>query len=60
LENLLGVKRARNYSPERPLLRGDVRLQAEQDAMELRERLGMGVRPIADIVTLLEFELQIP
>lgn len=57
LENLLGVKRARNYPPERPLLRGDVRLQAEQDAMELRERLGLGIRPITDIVTLLEFEL---
>src|ERR1019366_488536 len=27
LENLLGVKRTRNYPPERPLLRGDVRAQ---------------------------------
>jgi Zn-dependent peptidase ImmA (M78 family)/DNA-binding XRE family transcriptional regulator len=57
LENLLGVKRVRNYPPERPLLRGDVRIQAEQDAMELRERLGLGIRPIGDIVTLLELEL---
>ncbi len=57
LENLLGVKRTRNYPPERPLLRGDVRIQAEQDAMELRERLGLGIRPIGDIITLLEFEL---
>lgn len=57
LENLLGVKRARNYPPERPILPGDVRAQAEQDAQELRQRLGLGVSPIPDIVTLLEMEL---
>jgi len=59
LENLLGVKRARNYPPERPILPGDVRMQAEQDALELRQRLGLGFAPIADIVTLLEMELGI-
>lgn len=59
LENLLGVKRARNYPPERPILPGDVRMQAEQDALELRQRLGLGYAPIADIVTLLELELGI-
>jgi len=57
LENLLGVKRTRNYPPERPILPGDVRAQAEQDAQELRQRLGLGIGPIADIVTLLEMEL---
>lgn len=57
LENLLGVKRVRNYPPERPLLRGDVRTQAEQDATELRQRLGLGIGPVSDIVTLLEMEL---
>jgi Zn-dependent peptidase ImmA (M78 family)/DNA-binding XRE family transcriptional regulator len=57
LENLLGFKRVRNYPPERPILRGDVRAQAEQDAMELRQRLGLGVSPVPDIVTLLEMEL---
>jgi Zn-dependent peptidase ImmA (M78 family)/DNA-binding XRE family transcriptional regulator len=57
LENLLGVKRVRNYPPERPLLPGDVRAQAEQDAQELRQRLGLGLAPISDIVTLLEMEL---
>jgi Zn-dependent peptidase ImmA (M78 family)/DNA-binding XRE family transcriptional regulator len=57
LENLLGVKRARNYPPERPILRGDVRAQAEQDAAELRQRLGLGISPIQDLVTLLELEL---
>ena len=57
LENLLGIKRLRNYPPERPVLPGDVRVQAEQDAFELRQRLGLGLAPVADIVTLLEMEL---
>lgn len=57
LENLLGVRRARNYPPERPLLHGDVRAQAEQDATELRQRMGLGISPVPDIVTLLELEL---
>jgi Zn-dependent peptidase ImmA (M78 family)/DNA-binding XRE family transcriptional regulator len=57
LENLLGVNRVRNYPPERIILPGDVRAQAEQDATELRQWLGLGLAPITDIVTLLEFEL---
>lgn len=57
LENLLGIKRARNFPPERPILSGDVRMQAEQDALELRQRLGLGFAPVVDIVTLLEMEL---
>lgn len=57
LENLLGIKRTRNYPPERPILGGDVRVQAEQDALELRQRLGLGFAPVLDIVTLLEMEL---
>jgi Zn-dependent peptidase ImmA (M78 family)/DNA-binding XRE family transcriptional regulator len=57
LENLLGIKRVPNYPPERPILRGDVRSQAEHDAMELRQRLGLGNGPVANIVALLELEL---
>lgn len=57
LENLLGVRRTRNYPPERTILRGDVRAQAEQDAMELRQRIGIGIGPVEDIVKLLELEL---
>lgn len=57
LENLLGVKRIRNYPPERPILGGNIRTQAEQDATELRHRLGLGISPVPDIVTLLELEL---
>jgi Zn-dependent peptidase ImmA (M78 family)/DNA-binding XRE family transcriptional regulator len=57
LENLLGVVRPRNDPPERKLLPGDVRLQAEQDAQDLRNRLGLGISPIPDIISLLEMEL---
>ena len=57
LENLLGIKRFRNYPPERALLPGDVKAQAEQDATELRQRLGLGIGPVTNVVTLLEMEL---
>lgn len=51
LENILGIKKLFNYPPERPILSGDVRAQAEQDATELRQRLGLGLAPIRDMVT---------
>jgi Zn-dependent peptidase ImmA (M78 family)/transcriptional regulator with XRE-family HTH domain len=57
LENLLGVKRVSNYPPERSIFHGDVRVQAEQDAAELRQRFGLGIGPVSDIVMLLEMEL---
>lgn len=57
LEQLLGMKRTYNYPPERQIMPGDVRAQAEQDALELRQWLGLGLSPISDIVTLLEIEL---
>lgn len=57
LEGLLGIDRVRNYPPERQLTKGDVRAQAEHDALELRQRLGIGNAPISDIVTLLEMEV---
>jgi Zn-dependent peptidase ImmA (M78 family)/DNA-binding XRE family transcriptional regulator len=59
LENILGIKKTLNYPPERPILPGDVRVQAEQDAAELRQRLGLGLAPIRDMVTLLEMDLGI-
>jgi len=59
LENILGIKRVRNYPTERPLLPGDVRVQAEQDAAEVRTRLGLGNGPVKDIITLLEMEVGI-
>lgn len=57
LEDLLGVSRSRNDPPERPLLPGDVVLQAEHDAAELRQWLGIGQAPVHDIVSLLELQL---
>ena len=57
LENLLGVTRTRNYPPARPLLSGDVRLQAENDAVELRQWLGRGLAPVRDVMSLLELDL---
>lgn len=56
LENLLGVQRPRNHPAERPLLPGDVRLQAESDALELRQRIGLGMAPVRNIEDLLELE----
>lgn len=56
-EDLLGILRARLDPPERPLLPGNVILQAEQDAAELRQWLGLGLAPVRDIVSLLELQL---
>lgn len=53
LENALGVRRIRNYPPERPILPGDVKFQAEQDAQELRAWLGLGPGPIVDVVAVI-------
>lgn len=57
LEALLGITRTTAYPPERPILPGDVIAQAEQDAVELRQWLGLGLNPINDIVSVLELQL---
>lgn len=57
LEQLLGVSRSAAYPPETPILPGNVKLQAEQDALDLRQWLGLGLNPINDIVSLLELQL---
>jgi len=59
LENVLGVRRSRNYPPERPILPGDVHTQAEQDAQELRDWLGLGSGPVSDIISILDLQLGI-
>lgn len=56
LEQLLGIQRNFNLPPERPILGGNVSLQAEQDAFELRQWLGLGLNPISDIVNMLELQ----
>lgn len=57
LENVLGVIRQSNYPPERPILPGDVYSQAEQDAQELRDWLGLGPGPVVDIISILSLQL---
>ncbi|MCP9630184.1 XRE family transcriptional regulator [Rhodopseudomonas palustris] len=57
LENLLGITRVRLDPPERPILAGKIAVQAEQDAWELRQWLGLGLAPINDMVSLLELHL---
>jgi Zn-dependent peptidase ImmA (M78 family)/DNA-binding XRE family transcriptional regulator len=59
LERLLGVKFSPSYLPEQPIRPGSVDRQAEEAAMALRHRLGLGLAPIQDIVSLLENELGI-
>ena len=57
LEDLLGVRRVRNYPQQRPILPGDVRAQAEQDALEVRQWLGLGLGPVPDVLALLDAQL---
>ena len=57
LEQLLGISRSTTYPPETPILPGNVRMQAEQDALDLRQWLGLGLNPISDIVSVLELQL---
>jgi Zn-dependent peptidase ImmA (M78 family)/DNA-binding XRE family transcriptional regulator len=56
LESILGIPFRPNYPPERPIGPGDIREQAEDLAAEIRQRLGIGLSPISDIVSLLELE----
>ena len=57
LERVLGVVRSFSYPAGRPIMSGDVRAQAAADAAELRQRLGLGLLPVRDMVTLLEIDL---
>lgn len=59
LENLLGITPPRNFPPQRLLLPGDVRAQAENDATELRQKLGLGLEPVRDLMSLLGLDLGI-
>ena len=59
LENALGVKRHRNYPRQKPILPGNVSAQAEQDAQDLRDWLGLGSGPVKDIISLADLDLGI-
>jgi Zn-dependent peptidase ImmA (M78 family) len=49
----------RDYPPERRIGAGYIREQAEDAALDARQRLGLGLSPINDIVSLLELEVGI-
>ncbi len=59
LQNVLGIKRRINYPPERGVSEGDVVSLAEKHAQELRNWLGLGPGPIADIFSVIELSLGI-
>jgi Zn-dependent peptidase ImmA (M78 family) len=59
LENVLGIRRERHYPPERGINEGNAVELAELHAQELRDWLGLGSGPIADIFTLIELDLGI-
>jgi Zn-dependent peptidase ImmA (M78 family) len=59
LETRLGYRSAHYYLPERKILPGNLIDQAEELALQLRHRLGLGLSPIVDIFSLLESELGI-
>lgn len=59
MENTLGIQRRRNYPPERGINAGDVVALAEKHAKDLRDWLGLGPGPIADIFLVIELGLGI-
>ena len=59
LENVLGIERRRNYPPDRGINEGNVLTLAEKHAQELRDWLGLGPGPIADIFSVIELGLGI-
>ena len=59
LEAMLGAERVGELPPERPLRGGDPRVQGEEDAAELRARLGLHRAPVRDIFSIASFDLGI-
>ena len=59
LERLLNRPLRPRYLLERRIFAGDIRVQAEEASLELRHRLGLGLAPIRDMVSLLELELSV-
>jgi Zn-dependent peptidase ImmA (M78 family) len=57
LENILGVQRTHNYPAEKTILPGDVRTQAEHDAQNLRNWLGLGEGPVQNLFAIMELQL---
>jgi Zn-dependent peptidase ImmA (M78 family)/DNA-binding XRE family transcriptional regulator len=59
LEERLGQRLDFYYPPEKPIFPGSLEEQAEDLALDLRHKLGLGIAPIGDIMSLAELELGI-
>ena len=59
MESILGIQRRRNYPPARGINDGDVVALAEKHVKELRDWLGLGPGPIADIFSVIELSFGI-
>ena len=59
LERVLGMPLRRDYPPERRIGPGAIREQGEDAALDTRQRLGLGLSPVNDLVSLLELEVGI-
>lgn len=59
MENILGIRRRRNYPAERGVNQGDIVALAEKHAKELRDYLGLGPGPISDIFSVIDLSLGI-
>lgn len=59
LEQILSAPLNPAYPPEVKLRRGRIQEQADDVALELRARLGIGLAPISNVIGLLEDELKI-
>lgn len=57
LERRLGRPLRTAYPAERPVTKGKLEQQAEDLAQELRNRLGLALSPISDLVAIVELEL---
>ena len=59
MENVLGIEPRRNYPRDRGINEGNVLTLAENHAQDLRDWLGLGPGPLADIFSLIELGLGI-
>lgn len=59
IENLLGKPLSPHYPPPIEITGGDVDSQAEEAALTVRQQLGLGLAPITDLISLLEWEMKI-
>jgi Zn-dependent peptidase ImmA (M78 family)/DNA-binding XRE family transcriptional regulator len=59
LENVLGIRRRKNYPLENGISEGEVKVLAAKNAQLLRDHLKIGTGPILDLFSLVEFDLGI-